>query len=81
MVAKGKFGGYLNRTSKIWDNVAQQILIEEAGGVYSDFFGKPIDYTNPLTRANDNFTVCAAPPALHKQLQDIIHKFLPMLNC
>jgi myo-inositol-1(or 4)-monophosphatase len=76
MVAKGKFGAYLNRTSKIWDNVAQQILIEEAGGVYTDFLGKPMDYTSPLTKANDNFTLCAASPILHKQLQKIIHKNL-----
>ena len=74
MVAKGKYGAYLNLTSKIWDNVAQQILVEEAGGIYTDFWGKPIDYTNPLAKAKDNFTLCAAPPILHKQLQDIIHK-------
>lgn len=74
MVAKGKFGGYLNRTSKIWDNVALQILIEEAGGIYTDFFGQPIDYSNPLSKSNNNFTVCTAPPALHQQLQEIIHK-------
>ena len=48
MVAKGKFGGYLNRISKIWDNVAQQILIEEAGGIYTDFFGKPMDLHKPF---------------------------------
>lgn len=76
MVAKGKFGAYLNQTSKIWDNVAQQILIEEAGGIYTDFFGKPMDYSNPLTRVKDNFTFCAAPPILYKQLQEIIHKMV-----
>ena len=74
MVANGKFGGYLNQTSKIWDNVTQQIIIEEAGGIYSDFFGKSMDYTNPLSKANLNFTFCAASSKLHKQLQVIIHK-------
>lgn len=74
MVARGKFGGYLNRTGKIWDNVAQQILIEEAGGIYTDFFGQPMDYKSPLSKANNNFTFCAAPPILHSQLQKIIHK-------
>lgn len=74
MVAKGKYGGFLNRTSKIWDNVSQQILIEEAGGIYTDFFGDPIDYSNPLSKISENYTFCAAPPALHKQLQTIIHE-------
>jgi len=73
-VAKGLYGGLLNRTSKIWDNVAQQIIIEEAGGMYTDFWGKPIDYSDPLTKSKENFTFCAAAPELHKQLQEIIHK-------
>lgn len=73
MVAKGKYGAYLNRTSKIWDNVAPQLIIEEAGGVYTDFFGKPIDYSNPLEKSKQNFTFCAASPNLHNQLQLIIN--------
>lgn len=73
-VAKGNYGAFLNRTSKIWDNVAQQIIIEEAGGIYTDFFGEKIDYLNALEKANDNFTFLAAPPALHTQLLGIIKK-------
>jgi len=76
MVAKGRYGGYLTRTAKIWDNVGLHIVIEEAGGIYTDFFGKPIDYTSPLDKAESNFTFCAASPELHKQLQDIINKSL-----
>lgn len=71
-VANGKYGALLSRTMKIWDNVAPQIVIEEAGGAFTDFFGKVIDYSNPLTKAEQNFTVCAAAPALHKKLQEII---------
>ena len=74
-VAKGGYGAYLNRTSKIWDNVAPQIIIEEAGGIYTDFYGKSMDYTNPFTLVKDNFTVCAAPKTLHKKLQEIIYQF------
>ncbi len=73
MVAKGKYGGFLCRTSKIWDNVAPQIIVEEAGGVYTDFFGVPIIYESATERTVENYTVCAASPALHKQLQEIIH--------
>lgn len=73
MVAKGKYGAYLSRTSKIWDNVAPQLIIEEAGGIYTDFFGKIIDYSDPLKKANHCFTFCAAPPTLHSLLQTIIN--------
>ena len=77
MVAKGKYGGWLNRTSRIYDNVAPQIIIEEAGGLYTDFFGNKIDYSNPVTKIDQNFTTCTAPPQLHQKLQKIIknHKF------
>jgi myo-inositol-1(or 4)-monophosphatase len=74
LVAKGKYGACLNRTSKIWDNVAPQIIIEEAGGIYTDFFGNPMDYSNPLDKIASNFTWCAGSPTLHKQLQAIIHQ-------
>lgn len=71
-VADGKYGAYLNQTTKIWDNVAIQPIIEEAGGVVTDFWGKPMDYSNPLSRAEENFTICAAAPSIHQKLQKII---------
>ncbi|TAH33554.1 inositol monophosphatase [Candidatus Saccharibacteria bacterium] len=73
MVARGGYGGFLNRTSKIWDNVAPHIIIEEAGGVYTDFFGEQMDYSDVLRRADENFTCCAAPAKLHARLQALIH--------
>ncbi|MDO1444693.1 inositol monophosphatase [Rhodocytophaga aerolata] len=75
MLARGSYGAVLNRTSRIWDNVAIHILVEEAGGKYTDFFGKPMDYTNPLTKDKLNYTFCAAAPLLHEQLQQIIHQY------
>lgn len=71
-VPAGRHGAYLNQTTKIWDNVALQPIVEEAGGVVTDFWGKPMDYSNPLARAQENFTICAGSPELHKQLQEII---------
>ncbi len=73
MVAEGRYGATLNRTSKIWDNVAPQIIIEEAGGLYTDFNGQPINYADALTRTDENLTWCGGTPELHKQLQTIIH--------
>lgn len=73
LVAKGSYGAWLCRSSKIWDNVALQIVIEEAGGKYTDFYGNPMDYSNPLKRTKESFTYCAASPILHDQLQKIIH--------
>lgn len=72
MVAQGSYGAVLNKASKIWDNVGQQIIVEESGGVYTDFFGKPIDYSNTLIKIGENFTFCFGAPQIHKQLQEII---------
>lgn len=74
MTAAGKYDAYLNRTSKIWDNVAPQIILEEAGALYTDFFGKPLDYSDPLKKIVENFSVCAAPEAIHKRLQETINQ-------
>ncbi len=75
MVASGKYGAILNQTSKIWDNIAQQIIIEEAGGIYTDFYGKPIDYSRPIQKADDNFTYCASSKIIHEQIMSIINKY------
>lgn len=72
MVAQGRYGAFLNQTSKIWDNVAPEVILTEAGCKVTDFNGLPIDYSNAVERSGDNFTVCAAPPALHGELQQII---------
>lgn len=71
-VPAGKYGAFLNQTTKIWDNVAIQPIVEEAGGIVTDFWGKPMNYENALSRAQENFTICAGAPSLHKQLQAII---------
>lgn len=72
MVAEGKYGACLNQTAKIWDVVAAQLIVEEAGGVCTDFFGRNVDYTNPIIQAGNNFTYCLASPILHVQIQKII---------
>jgi len=74
-VAKGSYGAYINKKHRIWDNVAPHIILEEAGCIVTDFLGKPFDYANPTERTDEIFTFCSAPVELHKQLQDIIHKF------
>lgn len=72
MVAEGKYGACLNRTAKIWDIVAAQLVVEEAGGVCTDFFGRELDYVDPLNKVANNFTYCLTSPILYKQIQKII---------
>lgn len=74
MLLNGGYGGCLYDMGYIWDSVAQQIVIEEAGGIYTDLFGSPIDYSKPLEKTKTNFSCCAAGPAIHKKLQQIVYK-------
>lgn len=74
-VAKGNYGAYLNQTQKIWDNVPEQIIIEQAGGKVTDYFGNPLSYKSPLLNFKKNYTFCAASPVLHEQLQKIVKKY------
>jgi len=73
-IADEKFGKV---SGTIKDGDSNQVLtqadIEESGGLYTDFFGKPMDYAQPLTKVDEYFTYCIAAPNLHKQLQEIIH--------
>lgn len=72
MVVAGKYGAYLNKSSKIWDNVAPQVMIEEMGGKYTDFSGERLSYDQPLTRASENFEYCAAiSEQVHQEIMKI----------
>lgn len=73
-VAKGKYGAYINRSSKIWDNVAPEVIIKEAGGMYTDFYGNSIDYSNPMNKVNENFTHCASSVFAFEKIRDITKK-------
>ncbi len=75
MVAQGKYGAFLSLAGKIWDNVAPQIIIEEAGGRYTDFFGKKIDYTDPLKKVKEGFTFLAAAPGLQTKILNIVKRY------
>lgn len=44
LVALGVLDGYIQYSNpKIWDVAAGKLLVEETGGVMTDFYGKPVD--------------------------------------
>lgn len=78
MVARGAFGVWMHRTTRIWDNVATHIILQEAGCTYTDFYGKPIDYLSWRDNPQKNFTLCGANPSLHAAAQDVVHNELKL---
>lgn len=75
MVLEGRYSGCMNRSSKIWDNVAQHILVEEAGGRYVDFKGNEISYSGALQRTKDNFEFIAIAPQFLEEVLEVVRTF------
>lgn len=71
-VARGSYGGRINMTSKIWDNVAPQCIATEAGALWASVDGAPLDYTHPLQKTAQNYAFCVASPALHRKLLTVL---------
>lgn len=53
-VASGRTEAYLERHLKPWDYAAGVLLIEEAGGMVTDYQGKPVDVTKPSDIVGSN---------------------------
>jgi len=52
-VAAGRFDGFWEFGLKAWDTAAGVLLIEEAGGIVSDFAGKPYQLGGPVVLATN----------------------------
>ncbi len=61
-VACGRFHCFVQGGLNPWDVAAGVVLIEEAGGVVTDFYGKPIDIRNK------SIEILAANPPIHSLL-------------
>lgn len=66
--AEGKLGACMNQTTRIWDIAGPALIIEEAGGVATDFHGKPFDFAITEKDYARNFEIVAANKMLHPQL-------------
>lgn len=66
-VACGRLHAYMQAGLCPWDVAAGIVIIQEAGGLVTDFQGRPIDLHN------GELEVLTANPALHKQLSEIIN--------
>ncbi len=56
---------------KIWDHAAGIIIVEEAGGVVTDIFGKKLDFNVGKT-LKDNRGIFASIPSIHNRILEII---------
>jgi 3'(2'), 5'-bisphosphate nucleotidase len=79
VVAAGKAEIYLriphpktpDYKEKIWDHAAGSIVVEEAGGLVSDMFGKKLDFSVGKT-LRENRGIFASVPSVHDRILGII---------
>jgi myo-inositol-1(or 4)-monophosphatase len=63
-VAAGRFDAFWEQRLSAWDLAAGALLVREAGGVVTDFAGRPI--------GAEHSAVIAGNPAMHAWLLDIV---------
>jgi len=61
-VACGRIHGYMQGGLNPWDVAAGVLIVEEAGGLVTDFQGNPIDVRNP------HIEIVTANPEIHSLL-------------
>ena len=64
-VASGRVDLYLERNLKPWDFAAAIVIIEEAGGIITDYEGNPIDISGPSD-------ILAGNPIVHEKLRNTV---------
>lgn len=67
-VAKGGFIGSVTVFSKLWDIAAGALLVQQAGGVISDLFGKPVFPIDLTTYHGQECPILTATPTVYKQV-------------
>ena len=63
-VACGRFEGFWEMKLKPWDTAAGAVVVGEAGGLVTDFLGRPADIYHP--------EVCASNGRIHRRMLEIL---------
>lgn len=66
-IADGRIDGYFEKVLKPWDIAAGSLIIEEAGGMLSDYSGRPLSFAQPTS-------VIAGNKQVHAYLEKKIRK-------
>ena len=77
LVAQGQAAAYLRLTKsgyveKIWDHAAGAIIITEAGGMLTDLYGKPLDFSKGRTLSSNKGIIASSGGTFH---QELVHAY------
>jgi myo-inositol-1(or 4)-monophosphatase len=75
-VADGRLGGMLNQSTRLWDIAAPMLIVQEAGGAYTDVRGQPLALDLSAAASDKEYAVLAGSPSLHRQVVAIVGEML-----
>ena len=74
--ADGRLGGMINQSTRLWDIAAPMLIVQEAGGRYTDLVGQPLDLDVSATAGEREYSVLAGAPTLHEEVATIVRETL-----
>jgi myo-inositol-1(or 4)-monophosphatase len=74
--ADGRLGGMINQSTRLWDIAAPMLIVQEAGGRYTDVVGQPLDLDLSATAGAREYSVLAGAPALHEEVAAMVRATL-----
>jgi myo-inositol-1(or 4)-monophosphatase len=70
--AEGRLGGMLNQSTRLWDIAAPMLIVQEAGGRYTDVKGEPLKLDLSSSASEREYAVLAGSPSLHREVAEIV---------
>jgi myo-inositol-1(or 4)-monophosphatase len=71
-IADGRIGGCINQSTRIWDIAGPALIVEEAGGVFTDIQGEPVQYAMNASDYGKNYPVVGTTKKLHASIIQLI---------
>lgn len=72
--ADGRFGGMINHSMRLWDFAAPMLIVEEAGGLYTDITGRRLELDISPDASAREYAVLAGAPSLHHEVVEIVNQ-------
>ena len=74
--AEGHLGGMLNQSTRLWDIAAPMLIVQEAGGLYTQVSGEPLELDLSSAAAHKEYAVLAGAPLLHAEVAALVRATL-----
>ena len=71
-VADGRLGGMVNHSTRVWDIAAPSLIVQEAGGRYTDATGAALRFDLSAAAGERVYQVLAGAPVLHRQMLEVL---------